>query len=85
MKPDQNAPANERDTPDAEHLHAAVTHLGESIDSGHIASSAAKGILYSLVETLGVLVGDPNLPEHARSGYEGLLEVARELRAKLGD
>ena len=60
MKSDQNPPANERATPDAEHLHAAVTHLGESIDSGHIASSAAKGILYSLVETLGVLVGDPD-------------------------
>ena len=25
----------------------------------------------------------PDLPEHARSGYEGLLEAARELRAKL--
>jgi hypothetical protein len=39
--------------------------------------------LYSLIETLGTLVGDPDLPEHARSGYEGLLETARELRVKL--
>jgi hypothetical protein len=39
--------------------------------------------LYSLIETLGTLVGDPDLPEHVRSGYEGLLETARELRVKL--
>ena len=44
----------------------------------------AKGILYSLIETLGALVGDPDLPEHSRVGYEGLLETARELRAKIG-
>jgi hypothetical protein len=35
------------------------------------------------METLGALIGDPDLPEHARSGYEGLLETARELRARL--
>jgi hypothetical protein len=71
------------DTPDIEHLDAAVTHVGEMVSSGNIAASAARGILYSLIETLGTLVGDPDLPAHARAGYEGLLETARELRAKL--
>ncbi|MFC0399758.1 hypothetical protein [Paraburkholderia rhizosphaerae] len=73
----------EGDTPDMKHLDAAVTHVGEMVSSGNIAASAARGILYSLIETLGTLVGDPDLPEHARSGYEGLLETARELRAKV--
>jgi len=48
-----------------------------------MAAGAAKGILYSIIETLGTLVGDPDLPSHARSGYEGLLETARELRSKI--
>ena len=69
--------------PDLDHLDAAVSHVGQMVSSGNIAASAAKGILYSLIETLGALVGDPDLPEHARSGYEGLLETARELRVKL--
>ena len=65
-------------------LEAAVGHVGHSIRSGSIAESAAQGILYSLIETLGALVGDPDLPEHARSGYQAVLETARELRASLG-
>ncbi len=69
--------------PELEHLDAAVSHVDELVSSGNIAAGAAKGILYSLIETLGTLVGDPDLPEHARSGYEGLLEPARELRARL--
>ncbi|WP_322107254.1 hypothetical protein [Paraburkholderia sp. J41] len=69
--------------PDFEHLNAAFTHVDEGVRSGNIAAGAARGIVYSLVETLGALVGDPDLPEHARSGYEGLLEAARELRSKL--
>lgn len=69
--------------PDLEHLNAALTHVDQGVRSGNMAAGAAKGILYSLIETLGALVGDPDLPEHARSGYEGLLEAARELRAKL--
>ncbi len=69
--------------PELEHLDAAVSHVDELVSSGNIAAGAAKGILYSLIETLGTLVGDPDLPEHARSGYEGLLETARELRARL--
>jgi hypothetical protein len=67
-----------------EHLDAAVNHVDELISSGSIAKGAAKGLLYSLIETLGALVGDPDLPAHSRSGYEGLLETARELRVKLG-
>jgi hypothetical protein len=80
---DAPEPRQENDKPDLKHLDAAVSHVGEMVQSGSMAASAARGILYSLIETLGTLVGDPDLPEHARSGYEGLLETARELRAKL--
>ncbi|AOK62593.1 hypothetical protein [Burkholderia ubonensis] len=66
-----------------EHLEAAVNHLHESIESQRIAVGAAKGILYSLIETLGALIGDPDLPEHARSGYEALRNKARDLRGSL--
>jgi hypothetical protein len=66
-----------------EHLEAALEHLDRAVSSGNIAAGAAKGLIYSVVETLGVLVGDPDLPEHVRAGYEGLLETARELRAKI--
>ncbi|HTH60799.1 MAG TPA: hypothetical protein VL689_11670 [Paraburkholderia sp.] len=72
-----------QDRPDLENLNAALTHVDQGVQSGSIAAGAAKGIVFSLIETLGALVGDPDLPEHARSGYEGLLEAARELRAKL--
>jgi len=57
--------------------------VSQLVHSGDIAASAARGLVYSLIETLGVLVGDPDLPAHVRSGYEGLLETARELSAKL--
>jgi len=69
--------------PQPEQLDAAITHVSELVHSGDIAASAARGLVYSLIETLGVLVGDPDLPAHVRSGYEGLLETARELSAKL--
>jgi len=71
------------DTPDLEHFHAALTHVDEGMQSGDIASGAAKGLLFSLTETLGALVGDPDLPKHVRAGYEGLLETTRKLRARL--
>ena len=67
-----------------EQLDAALHHVHTSLTSGSIALGAAKGIVYSLIETLGALVGDPDLPEHSRAGYECLLETARELRSKLG-
>ncbi|ACA94483.1 MULTISPECIES: hypothetical protein [Burkholderia cepacia complex] len=66
-----------------EHLEAAVDHLHKSIESQSIAVGAAKGILFSLIETLGALIGDPDLPEHARSGYEALRDKASELRGGL--
>jgi hypothetical protein len=80
---DARTPGREPAHPDLDYLNAAFAHVDEGVKSGNIASGAAKGLVYSLVETLGALVGDPDLPEHARSGYEGLLEAARELRVKL--
>ena len=44
---------------------------------------AAKGIIYSITETLGTMIGDSDLPSHLRSGYEGVLEVAHELQEKI--
>lgn len=82
-KQDAQTPGSAPAQPDLEHLNAAFTHVDEGVKSGHIAAGAAKGLVYSLIETLGALVGDPDLPEHARSGYQGLLEAARELRVKL--
>ncbi|TAM06317.1 MAG: hypothetical protein EPN70_06180 [Paraburkholderia sp.] len=82
-KQDAQTPGGEPAQPDLEHLSAAFNHVDEGVKSGKIAAGAARGLVYSLVETLGALVGDPDLPEHARSGYQGLLEAARELRVKL--
>lgn len=84
MTPDPNRPKQETTPPEIGHLNDALNHVDTLLSSGNIAVSAAKGLLYSLIETLGALVGDPDLPEHSRSGYEGLLETARELRAKIG-
>lgn len=84
MNPNESPTKQASQAPEPDHFDAALTHLNESIGSNSIAASAAKGILYAMTETLGTLVGDPNLPDHARTSYEGLLEIARELRAKLG-
>ncbi|MCP3728002.1 hypothetical protein M3I53_33655 [Paraburkholderia sp. CNPSo 3272] len=83
QKQDAQMPGAGSSQPDLESLNAAFSHVDEGVKSGKIAAGAAKGLVFSLVETLGALVGDPDLPQHARSGYEGLLEAARELRAKL--
>ncbi len=77
-------PAEDESSRNLEQLDAALSHIHTSLTSGSIAAGAAKAIVYSLIETLGALVGDPDLPEHSRSGYEGLLEKAREMRARLG-
>lgn len=69
--------------PKFEHLDAAVKHVSDLIASQSIATGAAKGILYSLTETIGSMIGDVDLPAHLRSGYEGLLETARELNLKI--
>lgn len=81
QKPDDARPHD--DEPKLEQLEAAVDHLHDSIQSQSIAAGAAKGILFSLIETLGALVGDPDLPEHARSGYGALRDKANELKANL--
>jgi hypothetical protein len=85
MTPDSRKPTppDDTQTPDAEHLSDALEHLSSAVESESIATGAARGLVYSVMETLGTLIGDPDLPEHARSGYEGLLETARELRARL--
>ena len=83
QKQDAQNPGGAAPRPDLDNLNAALTHVDEGVKSGNIAAGAAKGLVFSHVETLGALVGDPDLPQHARSGYEGLLEAARELRAKL--
>ncbi|CAM2152702.1 conserved protein of unknown function [Pararobbsia alpina] len=91
MTPDPSRPTSDNEAterasrPDPEHFHAALGHVESQYGSGHLAASAARGLVYSIVETLGALVGDPDLPEHARSGYQGLLESARELRTKIGE
>jgi hypothetical protein len=61
----------------------AVNHIDEAVENQTIAISAAKGIVFSLVETLGAMVGDPDLPNHLKSGYMGALDLAVELEAKL--
>ena len=61
----------------------AVNHIDEAVASETIAISAAKGIVFSLVETLGSMVGDPDLPNHMKSGYMGALDLAVELEANL--
>ena len=61
----------------------AVNHIDEAVANKTIAISAAKGIVYSLVETLGAIVGDPDLPAHLKSGYMGALDLAVDLEAKL--
>ena len=85
MSDPSNKPSEEKSSKPLEidEFESALSHVDSQLSSGNIAI-AAKGILYSLIETLGALVGDPDLPEHSRSGYEGLLETARELRLKVG-
>ena len=61
----------------------AVQHIDEAVASKSSASRAAKGIVYSLVETLGSMVGDPDLPAHLKSSYMGALDLAVQLEAKL--
>ncbi|MDR5834017.1 hypothetical protein [Caballeronia sp. LZ034LL] len=82
-EPRSDAPHIDDAHPEVEHFDAAISHVDQSYAAGKMAAGAAKGILYSIIETLGTLVGDPDLPAHARSGYEGLLETARELRTKI--
>jgi hypothetical protein len=61
----------------------SVNHIDQAVADSKIPASAAKGIVYSLVETLGTMVGDPDLPAHLKSGYMGALDLAVELEAKI--
>ena len=71
MSDPSNKPSEEKSSKPLEidEFESALSHVDSQLSSGNIAVSAAKGILYSLIETLGALVGDPDLPEHSRSGY----------------
>ncbi|WP_246792749.1 hypothetical protein [Burkholderia perseverans] len=80
-RPDEGRP-RDRDA-QLEQMEAAVDHLHASVASQSIATGAAKGLAFSLIETLGTLIGDPDLPEHARSGYEALRAKAGELMTSL--
>ena len=58
--------------------------IDEEVSAGQeIMSSTAKGLVYGLGETLGSMLGDPNLPEHMRSGYQGLVEMVRKVEARI--
>jgi len=32
---------------------------------------------------LGAMIGDPDLPSHLRSGYQGALDLAKDLQVKI--
>ncbi len=74
---------SKNELPNADHFLASVDHVNELVTSKGAAIGVAKGLLYSIVETLGVIVGDPDLPSHVRTGYQEALELARELQAKI--
>ena len=89
MSDPSNKPSEEKSSKPLEidEFESALSHVDSQLSSGNIAVSAwgpLRRIRELLIETLGALVGDPDLPEHSRSGYEGLLETARELRLKVG-
>ena len=71
--------------PSHDYFMDAVNHIDEAVTNNTIAISAAKGIIFSLVETLGAMVGDPDLPNHLKSGYMGALDLAVVLEAKLSN
>ncbi|SNX29354.1 hypothetical protein SAMN06295945_1725 [Polynucleobacter meluiroseus] len=78
-----STPLKTQKQPDNEHFLQAIGHVDEAVQSGDIAVGAAKGIVYSVIETLGSMIGDPDLPAHVRSGYEGTLDLAKELLIKI--
>lgn len=59
-----------------EYLLDAVIHIDQAVAGNTIAPAAAKGIVYSLVETLGSMVGDPDLPVDLKSAYLDDLDLA---------
>ncbi|WP_420997617.1 hypothetical protein ACKI2N_011995 [Cupriavidus sp. 30B13] len=83
MTSENSSKPDPQQSPTVEHLSDALDHINSAVEQNSIAGGAARGLLFSVIETLGALIGDPDLPEHARSGYQGLLETAREIRARL--
>ena len=83
MKNETQEPLGSDGLPGHDYFFDAVNHIDEAVANKTIAISAAKGIVFSLVETLGTMVGDPDLPNHLKSGYMGALDLAVELEAKL--
>ena len=49
----------------------------------HPAMIGSQLVTVVALSVLGALIGDPDLPEHARSGYEALRDKASELRGGL--
>ena len=76
-------PSDLEDLPVQDHFLEAINHVDKAVSNNEMALGAAKGIIYSIIETLGTMVGDPDLPSHLHSGYEGTLELAHELQAKI--
>jgi len=64
---------------DPKELIGAVKYIEEGVSSGRVAKGVAKGLLYSLTETLGVMLGDIDLPNHIQVGYQGVLEEIAEV------
>lgn len=76
-------PLDPNGLPGHDYFLEAVNHIDQAVSEKSIAVSAARGIVYSLVETLGTVVGDPDLPAHLKSGYMGALDLAADLEARL--
>ena len=83
MKNETQEPLGSDGLPGHDYFLDAVNHIDEAVANNTIAAGAAKGLVFSLVETLGAMVGDPDLPNHLKSGYMGALDLAVELEAKL--
>lgn len=69
--------------PSHEDFVGAINHVEDSFSNSDLLQSTAKGLIYSILEALGSVVGDPDLPSHLRSGYEGAIELAREVQARI--
>lgn len=76
-------PLDSNGLPGHDYFLDAVNHIDDAVENNSIATGAAKGLIYSVIETLGTMVGDPDLPSHLKSGYMGVLDLAVELEAKL--
>lgn len=83
MSNNSRKPSEFKVTPPHEHFVDAINHLDNSLTNSDLLQSTAKGLIYSILETLGSVVGDPDLPSHLRSGYEGAIEMTRQVEAKI--